>query len=260
MALTKKQMGVDAYKWCLFLKKEFKITDSVASTIYYKYVKGVLADRGLLEIGYKPTRELDSVWIPKFRADLQNFVKDVKGIGLQNYLRIVNGFNFDYFTITTFNVLIEDFIANGTEGSTILPFSKFFEYVVKITNDYKQQYNRTVVDKITSENVLDRIRVSDVLLLDVHCKVIDVNLEGYADKVEFITSREAYWVEKTLFKYLKMLEQEKYDYVTQENIDYVLKKNKAKLNEKQNQFVRQFKDYGLNCLIGKGGARQIVYF
>lgn len=254
MALTKKQMGVDAYKWCLFLKKEFKITDSVASAIYYKYVKGVLADRGLLEIGYKPTRELDSVWIPKFRADLQNFVKDVKGIGLQNYLRIVNGFNFDYFTITTFNVLIEDFIANGTEGSTILPFSKFFEYVVKITNDYKQQYNRTVVDKITRENVLDRIRVSDVLLLDVHCKVIDVNQEGYADKVEFITSREAYWVEKTLFKYLKMLEQEKYDYVTQENIDYVLKKNKTKLNEKQNQFIQEFSTYGFNCLIGLGGS------
>lgn len=254
MALTKKQMGVDAYKWCLFLKKEFKITDSVASAIYYKYVKGVLADRGLLEIGYKPTRELDSIWIPKFRADLQNFVKDVKGIGLQNYLRIVNGFNFDYFTITTFNVLIEDFIANGTEGSTILPFSKFFEYVVKITNDYKQQYTRTVVDKITRENVLDKIRVSDVLLLDVHCKVIDVNLEGYADKVEFITSREAYWVEKTLFKYLKMLEQEKYDYVTQENIDYVLKKNKAKLNEKQNQFIQEFSTYGFNCLIGLGGS------
>lgn len=254
MALTKKQMGVDAYKWCLFLKKEFKITDSVASAIYYKYVKGVLADRGLLEIGYKPTRELDSVWIPKFRADLQNFVKDVKGIGLQNYLRIVNGFNFDYFTITTFNVLIEDFIANGTEGSTILPFSKFFEYVVKITNDYKQQYSRTVVDKITRENVLDRIRVSDVLLLDVHCKVIDVNQERYADKVEFITSREAYWVEKTLFKYLKMLEQEKYDYVTQENIDYVLKKNKAKLNKKQNQFIQDFSTYGFNCLIGLGGS------
>ena len=254
MALTKKQMGVDAYKWCLFLKKEFKITDSVASAIYYKYVKSVLADRGLLEIGYKPTRELDSVWIPKFRADLQNFIKDVKGIGLQNYLRIVNGFNFDYFTITTFNVLIEDFIANGTEGSTILPFSKFFEYVVKITDDYKQQYNRTVVDKITRENVLDRIRVSDVLLLDVHCKVIDVNQEGYVDKVEFITSREAYWVEKTLFKYLKMLEQEKYDYVTQENIDYVLKKNKAKLNEKQNQFIQEFSTYGFNCLIGLGGS------
>lgn len=254
MALTKKQMGVDAYKWCLFLKKEFKITDSVSSAIYYKYVKGVLANRGLLEIGYKPTRELDSIWIPKFRADLQNFVKDVKGIGLQNYLRIVNGFNFDYFTITTFNVLIEDFIANGTEGSTILPFSKFFEYVVKITNDYKQQYSRTVVDKITRENVLDRIRVSDVLLLDVHCKVIDVNQEGYADKVEFITSREAYWVEKTLFKYLKMLEQEKYDYVTQENIDYVLKKNKAKLNEKQNQFIQKFSTYGFNCLIGLGGS------
>lgn len=254
MALTKKQMGVDAYKWCLFLKKEFKITDSVASAIYYKYVKGVLADRDLLEIGYKPTRELDSVWIPKFRADLQNFVKEVKGIGLQNYLRIVNGFNFDYFTITTFNVLIEDFIANGTEGSTILPFSKFFEYVVKITDDYKQQYNRTVVDKITRENVLDRIRVSDVLLLDVHCKVIDVNQEGYADKVEFITSREAYWVEKTLFKYLKMLEQEKYDYVTQENIDYVLKKNKAKLNEKQNKFIQEFSTYGFNCLIGLGGS------
>lgn len=254
MALTKKTMGVDAYKWCLFLKKEFKITDSVASAIYYKYIKSVLADRGLLEIGYKPTRELDSVWIPKFRADLQNFVKDVKGIGLQNYLRIVNGFNFDYFTITTFNVLIEDFIANGTEGSTILPFSKFFEYVVKITDDYKQQYNRTVVDKITRENVLDRIRVSDVLLLDVHCKVIDVNQEGYADKVEFITSREAYWVEKTLFKYLKMLEQEKYDYVTQENIDYVLKKNKAKLNEKQNKFIQEFSTYGFNCLIGLGGS------
>ena len=254
MALTKKQMGVDAYKWCLFLKKEFKITDSVASAIYYKYVKGVLADRGLLEIGYKPTRELDSIWIPKFRADLQNFVKDVKGIGLQNYLRIVNGFNFDYFTITTFNVLIEDFIANGTEGSTILPFSKFFEYVVKITDDYKQQYSRTVVDKVTRENILDRIRVSDVLLLDVHCKVIDVNQEGYADKVEFITSREAYWVEKTLFKYLKMLEQEKYDYVTQENIDYVLKKNKAKLNEKQNQFIQEFSTYGFNCLIGLGGS------
>lgn len=254
MALTKKQMGVDAYKWCLFLKKEFKITDSVASAIYYKYVKGVLADRDLLEIGYKPTRELDSVWIPKFRADLQNFVKEVKGIGLQNYLRIVNGFNFDYFTITTFNVLIEDFIANGTEGSTILPFSKFFEYVVKITDDYKQQYNRTVVNKITRENVLDRIRVSDVLLLDVHCKVIDVNQEGYADKVEFITSREAYWVEKTLFKYLKMLEQEKYDYVTQENIDYVLKKNKAKLNEKQNKFIQEFSTYGFNCLIGLGGS------
>lgn len=254
MALTKKQMGVDAYKWCLFLKKEFKITDSIASVIYYKYVKGVLADRGLLEIGYKPTRELDSVWIPKFRADLQNFVKEVKGIGLQNYLRIVNGFNFDYFTITTFNVLIEDFIANGTEGSTILPFSKFFEYVVKITDDYKRQYNRTVVDKITRENVLDRIRVSDVLLLDVHCKVIDVNQEGYADKVEFITSREAYWVEKTLFKYLKMLEQEKYDYVTQENIDYVLKKNKVKLNEKQNKFIQEFSTYGFNCLIGLGGS------
>lgn len=254
MALTKKQMGVDAYKWCLFLKKEFKITDSVASAIYYKYIKNVLVDRGLLEIGYKPTRELDSVWIPKFRADLQNFVKEVKGIGLQNYLRIVNGFNFDYFTITTFNVLIEDFIANGTEGSTILPFSKFFEYVVKITDDYKQQYNRTVVDKITRENVLDRIRVSDVLLLDVHCKVINVNQEGYADKVEFITSREAYWVEKTLFKYLKMLEQEKYDYVTQENIDYVLKKNKAKLNEKQNQFIQEFSTYGFNCLIGLGGS------
>nr|DAE26586.1 MAG TPA: ATP dependent DNA helicase [Ackermannviridae sp. ctaCq7] len=254
MALTKKQMGVDAYKWCLFLKKEFKITDSVASAIYYKYVKGVLADRELLEIGYKPTRELDNVWIPKFRADLQNFVKDVKGIGLQNYLRIVNGFNFDYFTITTFNVLIEDFIANGTEGSTILPFSKFFEYVVKITDDYKQQYSRTVVDKITRENVLDRIRVSDVLLLDVHCKVIDVNQERYADKVEFITSREAYWVEKTLFKYLKMLEQEKYDYVTQENIDYVLKKNKAKLNKKQNQFIQDFSTYGFNCLIGLGGS------
>lgn len=254
MALTKKQMGVDAYKWCLFLKKEFKITDSVASAIYYKYVKNVLVDRGLLEIGYKPTRELDSVWIPKFRADLQNFVKDVKGIGLQNYLRIVNGFNFDYFTITTFNVLIEDFIANGTEGSTILPFSKFFEYVIKITDDYKQQYNRTVVDKITRENVLDRIRISDVLLLDVHCKVIDVNQEDYADKVEFITSREAYWVEKTLFKYLKMLEQEKYDYVTQENIDYVLKKNKAKLNEKQNQFIQEFSTYGFNCLIGLGGS------
>lgn len=254
MALTKKQMGVDAYKWCLFLKKEFKITDSVASAIYYKYVKGVLADRGLLEIGYKPTRELDNVWIPKFRADLQNFVKDVKGIGLQNYLRIVNGFNFDYFTITTFNVLIEDFIANGTEGSTILPFSKFFEYVVKITDDYKQQYSRTVVDKITRENVLDRIRVSDILLLDVHCKVIDVNQNGYVDKVEFITSRDAYWVEKTLFKYLKMLEQEKYDYVTQENIDYVLKKNKAKLNEKQNKFIQEFSTYGFNCLIGLGGS------
>ena len=254
MALTKKQMGVDAYKWCLFLKKEFKITDSVVSAIYYKYVKNVLADRGLLEIGYKPTRELDNVWIPKFRADLQNFVKDVKGIGLQNYLRIVNGFNFDYFTITTFNVLIEDFIANGTEGSTILPFSKFFEYVVKITDDYKQQYNRTVVDKITKENVLDRIRVSDILLLDVHCKVIDINQEGYADKVEFITSREAYWVEKTLFKYLKMLEQEKYDYVTQENIDYVLKKNKAKLNEKQINFVQNLSQSGLNCLIGVGGS------
>ena len=254
MALTKKQMGVDAYKWCLFLKKEFKITDSIASVIYYKYVKVVLADRGLLEIGYKPTRDLDSVWIPKFRADLQNFVKDVKGIGLQNYLRIVNGFNFDYFTITTFNVLIEDFIANGTEGSTILPFSKFFEYVVKITDDYKQQYSRTVVDKITRENVLDRIRVSDVLLLDVHCKVIDVNQNGYADKVEFITSRDAYWVEKTLFKYLKMLEQEKYDYVTQENIDYVLKKNKAKLNEKQNKFIQEFSTYGFNCLVGLGGS------
>lgn len=254
MALTKKQMGVDAYKWCLFLKKEFKITDSVASAIYYKYVKGVLADRDLLEIGYKPTRELDNVWIPKFRTDLQNFVKDVKGIGLQNYLRIVNGFNFDYFTITTFNVLIEDFIANGTEGSTILPFSKFFEYVAKITDDYKQQYSRTVVDKITRENVLDRIKVSDVLLLDVHCKVIDVNQKGYADKVEFITSREAYWVEKTLFKYLKMLEQEKYDYVTQENIDYILKKNKAKLNEKQNQFIQEFSTYGFNCLIGLGGS------
>lgn len=254
MALTKKQMGVDAYKWCLFLKKEFKITDSVASAIYYKYVKGVLADRGLLEIGYKPTRELDSVWIPKFRADLQNFVKDVKGIGLQNYLRIVNGFNFDYFTITTFNVLIEDFIANGTEGSTILPFSKFFEYVVKITNDYKQQYNRTVVDKITRENVLDRIRVSDVLLLDVHCKVIDVNQEGYADKVEFITSREAYWVEKLVYRYLKALEKEKYDFVTDEIIDFVLKKNKVKLNEGQNQAVRSFRHYGFNIITGKAGV------
>lgn len=254
MALTKKQMGVDAYKWCLFLKKEFKITDSVASAIYYKYVKGVLADRGLLEIGYKPTRELDSVWIPKFRADLQNFVKDVKGIGLQNYLRIVNGFNFDYFTITTFNVLIEDFIANGTEGSTILPFSKFFEYVVKITDDYKQQYNRTVVDKITRENVLDRIRVSDVLLLDVHCKVIDVNQDGYADKVEFITSREAYWVEKQVYRYLKALEKEKYDFVTDEIIDFVLKKNKVKLNEGQNQAVRSFRHYGFNIITGKAGV------
>lgn len=254
MALTKKQMGIDAYKWCLFLKKEFKITDSVASAIYYKYVKGVLADRGLLEIGYKPTRELDSIWIPKFRADLQNFVKDVKGIGLQNYLRIVNGFNFDYFTITTFNVLIEDFIANGTEGSTILPFSKFFEYVVKITNDYKQQYNRTVVDKITRENVLDRIRVSDVLLLDVHCKVIDVNQEGYADKVEFITSREAYWVEKQVYRYLKALEKEKYDFVTDEIIDFILKKNKVKLNEGQNQAVRSFRHYGFNIITGKAGC------
>ena len=254
MALTKKQMGVDAYKWCLFLKKEFKITDSVASAIYYKYVKGVLADRGLLEIGYKPTRELDSVWIPKFRADLQNFVKDVKGIGLQNYLRIVNGFNFDYFTITTFNVLIEDFIANGTEGSTILPFSKFFEYVIKITEDYKQQYNRTVVDKITRENVLDRIRVSDVLLLDVHCKVIDVNQEGYADKVEFITSREAYWVEKQIYRYLKALEKEKYDFVTDDIIDFVLKKNKVKLNEGQNQAVRSFRHYGFNIITGKAGC------
>lgn len=254
MALTKKQMGVDAYKWCLFLKKEFKITDSVASAIYYKYVKNVLADRGLLEIGYKPTRELDSVWIPKFRADLQNFVKDVKGIGLQNYLRIVNGFNFDYFTITTFNVLIEDFIANGTEGSTILPFSKFFEYVVKITDDYKQQYNRTVVDKITRENVLDRIRVSDVLLLGVNCKVIDVNQEGYADKVEFITSREAYWVEKQVYRYLKALEKEKYDFVTDDIIDFVLKKNKVKLNEGQNQAVRSFRHYGFNIITGKAGV------
>ena len=254
MALTKKQMGVDAYKWCLFLKKEFKITDSVASAIYYKYVKGVLADRELLEIGYKPTRELDNVWIPKFRADLQNFVKDVKGIGLQNYLRIVNGFNFDYFTITTFNVLIEDFIVNGTEGSTILPFSKFFEYVVKITDDYKQQYSRTVVDKITRENVLDRIRVSDVLLLDVHCKVIDVNQEGYADKVEFITSREAYWVEKQVYRYLKALEKEKYDFVTDEIIDFVLKKNKVKLNEGQNQAVRSFRHYGFNIITGKAGV------
>jgi len=254
MALTKKQMGIDAYKWCLFLKKEFKITDRVASAIYYKYVKGVLADRGLLEIGYKPTRELDSVWIPKFRADLQNFVKDVKGIGLQNYLRIVNGFNFDYFTSTTFNVLIEDFIANGTEGSTILPFSKFFEYVVKITDDYKQQYSRTVVDKITRENVLDRIRVSDVLLLDVHCKVIDVNQEGYADKVEFITSREAYWVEKQVYRYLKALEKEKYDFVTDEIIDFVLKKNKVKLNEGQNQAVRSFRHYGFNIITGKAGV------
>jgi helicase recD/traA family protein len=254
MALTKKQMGVDAYKWCLFLKKEFKITDSVASAIYYKYVKGVLADRGLLEIGYKPTRELDSIWIPKFRADLQNFVKDVKGIGLQNYLRIVNGFNFDYFTITTFNVLIEDFIANGTEGSTILPFSKFFEYVVKITDDYKQQYSRTVVDKVTRENILDRIRVSDVLLLDVHCKVIDVNQEGYADKVEFITSREAYWVEKQVYRYLKALEKEKYDFVTDDIIDFVLKKNKVKLNEGQNQAVRSFRHYGFNIITGKAGV------
>lgn len=254
MALTKKQMGVDAYKWCLFLKKEFKITDSVSSAIYYKYVKNVLADKGLLEIGYKPTRELDSVWIPKFRADLQNFVKEVKGIGLQNYLRIVNGFNFDYFTITTFNVLIEDFIANGTEGSTILPFSKFFEYVIKITDDYKQQYNRTVVDKITRENVLDRIRVSDVLLLDVHCKVIDVNLEGYADKVEFITSREAYWVEKQVYRYLKALEKEKYDFVTDNIIDFVLKKNKVKLNEGQNQAVRSFRHYGFNIITGKAGV------
>lgn len=254
MALTKKQMGVDAYKWCLFLKKEFKITDSVASAIYYKYVKNVLADRGLLEIGYKPTRELDSVWIPKFRADLQNFVKDVKGIGLQNYLRIVNGFNFDYFTITTFNVLIEDFIANGTEGSTILPFSKFFEYVVKITDDYKQQYSRTVVDKVTRENILDRIRVSDVLLLDVHCKVIDVNQEGYADKVEFITSREAYWVEKQVYRYLKALEKEKYDFVTDDIIDFVLKKNKVKLNEGQNQAVRSFRHYGFNIITGKAGV------
>lgn len=254
MALTKKQMGVDAYKWCLFLKKEFKITDSVASAIYYKYVKGVLADRGLLEIGYKPTRELDSIWIPKFRADLQNFVKDVKGIGLQNYLRIVNGFNFDYFIITTFNVLIEDFIANGTEGSTILPFSKFFEYVVKITDDYKQQYSRTVVDKVTRENILDRIRVSDVLLLDVHCKVIDVNQEGYADKVEFITSREAYWVEKQVYRYLKALEKEKYDFVTDDIIDFVLKKNKVKLNEGQNQAVRSFRHYGFNIITGKAGV------
>lgn len=254
MALTKKQMGVDAYKWCLFLKKEFKITDSVASAIYYKYVKGVLADRDLLEIGYKPTRELDSVWIPKFRADLQNFVKEVKGIGLQNYLRIVNGFNFDYFTITTFNVLIEDFIANGTEGSTILPFSKFFEYVVKITDDYKQQYSRTVVDKVTRENILDRIRVSDVLLLDVHCKVIDVNQEGYADKVEFITSREAYWVEKQVYRYLKALEKEKYDFVTDDIIDFVLKKNKVKLNEGQNQAVRSFRHYGFNIITGKAGV------
>ena len=254
MALTKKQMGVDAYKWCLFLKKEFKITDSIASVIYYKYVKNVLADRGLLEIGYKPTRELDSVWIPKFRADLQNFVKDVKGIGLQNYLRIVNGFNFDYFTITTFNVLIDDFISNGTEGSTILPFSKFFEYVVKITDDYKQQYNRTVIDKITRENVLDRIRVSDVLLLDVHCKVINVNQEGYVDKVEFITSREAYWVEKQVYRYLKALEKEKYDFVTDDIIDFVLKKNKVKLNEGQNQAVRSFRHYGFNIICGKAGC------
>lgn len=259
MAVTKREMGVDTYRWVMFLKKQFKITDKVALEIYKRYIKKELSDLGMLNANKSPTRELDSLWLLHFRQDLQNFVKNVKGIGLQNYLRIVNGFNFDYFTITTFNVLIEDFINNGTEGSTIMSFSKFFEYVVKTTDDYKKQYNRTVVDKITRENILEKIRVSDILLLDVMCKVLDTTQEGYADKVEFITSRQAYWVEKTLYKYLKMLENEKYDFVTDENIDFVLKKNKARLNEKQNQFVRQFAKSGLNCLIGKGGTRQELY-
>lgn len=254
MAITKKDMGQDAFRWCNFLKAEFKITDSIALSIWSKYIKLKLLENNMLNKNIFPSREYDYLWLKTFRDDLDNFVKNVKGIGLQNYLRIVNGFNFDYFTITTFNVLIDDFISNGTEGSTILPFSKFFKYVVEVTDDYKKQYDRTVVDKITKENILKKIRESDVLLLDVNCKVLDTSLENYAEKVEFITSREAYWIEKTLFKYLKLLEKEKYDYVTDENIDYVLKKSKAKLNEKQNQFIRQFKNNGLNCLIGLGGT------
>ena len=254
MAITKKDMGQDAFRWCNFLKVEFKITDSIALSIWSKYIKPKLLENGMLNKNIFPSREYDYLWFKTFRDDLDNFVKNVKGIGLQNYLRIVNGFNFDYFTITTFNVLIDDFISNGTEGSTILPFSKFFKYVVEVTDDYKKQYDRTVVDKITKENILKKIRESNVLLLDVNCKVLDTSLEDYAEKVEFITSREAYWIEKTLFKYLKLLEKEKYDYVTDENIDYVLKKSKAKLNEKQNQFIRNFKNSGLNCLIGCAGG------
>lgn len=254
MAITKKDMGQDAFRWCNFLKSEFKITDSIALSIWSKYIKLKLLENNMLNKNIFPSREYDYLWFKTFRDDLNNFVKNVKGIGLQNYLRIVNGFNFDYFTITTFNVLIEDFISNGTEGSTILPFSKFFKYVVEVTDDYKKQYDRTVVNKITKENILKKIRESDVLLLDVNCKVLDTSLEDYAEKVEFITSREAYWIEKTLFKYLKLLENEKYDFVTDENIDYVLKKSKAKLNEKQNQFIRNFAQSGLNCLIGLGGT------
>lgn len=254
MAITKKDMGQDAFRWCNFLKVEFKITDSIALSIWSKYIKLKLLENNMLNKNIFPSREYDYLWLKTFRDDLDNFVKNVKGIGLQNYLRIVNGFNFDYFTITTFNVLIDDFISNGTEGSTILPFSKFFKYVVEVTDDYKKQYDRTVVDKITKENILKKIRESDILLLDVNCKVLDTSLENYAEKVEFITSREAYWIEKTLFKYLKLLEKEKYDFVTDENIDYVLKKSKAKLNEKQNQFVHNFAKSGLNCLIGVGGC------
>nr|DAM61812.1 MAG TPA: ATP dependent DNA helicase [Ackermannviridae sp.]DAW82248.1 MAG TPA: ATP dependent DNA helicase [Bacteriophage sp.] len=254
MAITKKDMGQDAFRWCNFLKAEFKITDSIALSIWSKYIKLKLLENGMLNKNIFPSREYDYLWFKTFRDDLDNFVKNVKGIGLQNYLRIVNGFNFDYFTITTFNVLIDDFISNGTEGSTILPFSKFFKYVIEVTDDYKKQYDRTVVDKLTKENILKKIRESDVLLLDVNCKVLDTSLEDYAEKVEFITSREAYWIEKTLFKYLKLLEKEKYDFVTKENIDYVLKKSKAKLNEKQSQFVYNFAQSGLNCLIGVGGC------
>ena len=254
MAITKKDMGQDAFRWCNFLKSEFKITDSIALSIWSKYIKLKLLENNMLNKNIFPSREYDYLWFKTFRDDLDNFVKNVKGIGLQNYLRIVNGFNFDYFTITTFNVLIDDFISNGTEGSTILPFSKFFKYVVEVTDDYKKQYDRTVVDKITKENILKKIRESDVLLLDVNCKVLDTSLENYAEKVEFITSREAYWIEKTLFKYLKLLEKEKYDYVTDDIIDFVLKKNKVKLNEGQNQAVRSFKDYGFNIITGKAGC------
>lgn len=254
MAITKKDMGQDAFRWCNFLKSEFKITDSIALSIWSKYIKLKLLENNMLNKNIFPSREYDYLWFKTFRDDLNNFVKNVKGIGLQNYLRIVNGFNFDYFTITTFNVLIDDFISNGTEGSTILPFSKFFKYVVEVTDDYKKQYDRTVVDKITKENILKKIRESDVLLLDVNCKVLDTSLENYAEKVEFITSREAYYIEKTLFKYLKLLENEKYDYVTNDIIDFVLKKNKVKLNEGQNQAVRSFKDYGFNIITGKAGC------
>lgn len=248
MALIKRVLGNTKYTWCIFLKKNFSLTDKLCTTIYDKYLKDKIEENIVMET---PSTEQNHLWINEVKKGLEDLINTTRGFGLQAYFRLLHGFDMPVISKLTMVLITKDFLKNNTQGSTILNFKEYIEYVKGVLEGYEDTYN-TKLPTVDAKLILNYSKTEEILLMGKSYNVLkeDTDIED----IYYITTREAYMCEKFLYNYLSNKSREKLDLITDEIIEEVLSSADYQPNEQQLNFLMNFRKSGFNILNGLGGT------